>query len=55
MDLRLLLTSLEAIERVCTQEKAKSESSEKAANKKQEWQEATWYQIYGQSPQESPL
>jgi hypothetical protein len=32
MDMRLLLTSLEAIECVCTQEKAKSESSEKASH-----------------------
>jgi hypothetical protein len=33
MDLRLLLTSLEAIEHICTQEKAKTESSEKASHK----------------------
>ncbi len=33
MDLHLLLMSLEASEHVCTQEKAKSESSEKASNK----------------------
>jgi hypothetical protein len=33
MDLRSLLTSLEAIERVCTHEKAKSESSKKASHK----------------------
>jgi hypothetical protein len=33
MDLRLLLMSLEAIERVCTHEKAKLESSEKASHK----------------------
>ncbi len=33
IDMRLLLTSLEAIERICTQEKAKSESSKKASHK----------------------
>ncbi len=33
MDMRLLLTSLEAIERVCTYEKGKSESSEKSSHK----------------------
>jgi hypothetical protein len=33
MDLRSLLTSLEAIECVCTQEKAETESSKKASNK----------------------
>jgi hypothetical protein len=33
MDLRLLLTSLEAIERICTHEKAKSGSSEKASHR----------------------
>jgi hypothetical protein len=33
MDLHLLLTSFEAIERICTHEKAKSESSEKASHK----------------------
>jgi hypothetical protein len=33
MDLRLLLTSLEAIEHMCTQEKAKPESSKKASHK----------------------
>jgi hypothetical protein len=33
MNLCLLLTSLEAFERVCTQEKAKSESSRKTSNK----------------------
>jgi hypothetical protein len=33
MDLRLLLTSLEAIERICSQEKAKLESSKKASHK----------------------
>jgi hypothetical protein len=33
MDLRLLLTSLEAIERVCTHEKAKFEFSKKASHK----------------------
>jgi hypothetical protein len=33
MDMRLLLTSLEAIERVCTYEKGKSESSKKSSHK----------------------
>ncbi len=33
MDLRLLLTLLEAIERVCTHKKAKLESSKKASHK----------------------
>jgi hypothetical protein len=33
MNLRLLLTSLEAIEHVCSQEKAKTESSKKASTK----------------------
>ena len=33
MDMRLLLTLLEAIERICTYEKAKPESSEKASNR----------------------
>jgi hypothetical protein len=33
MDLHLLFTSLEAIERVCTHEKAKLESSKKASHK----------------------
>ncbi len=33
MDMRLLLTSLEAIERVCTYEKGESESSEKSSHK----------------------
>jgi hypothetical protein len=33
MDMRSLLTSLEAIERVCTYEKGKSESSEKSSHK----------------------
>jgi hypothetical protein len=33
LDLCLLLTSLEAIESVCTQEKAKTESSKKASNR----------------------
>ncbi len=33
MDMRSLLTSLEAIERVCTHEKAKLESSKKASHK----------------------
>ncbi len=33
MDMRLLLTSLEAIERVCTYKKGKSESSEKSSHK----------------------
>jgi hypothetical protein len=33
MDLHSLLTSLEAIECVCTQEKAKTESSKKASHK----------------------
>ncbi len=33
MNLRLLLRSLEAIERICTQEKAKTESCEKASTK----------------------
>ena len=33
MDLHLLLTSLEAIERACTREKTKSESSTKASHK----------------------
>ena len=33
MDMRLLLTSLEAIKHVCTHEKTKFESSKKASNK----------------------
>jgi hypothetical protein len=33
MDMHLLLTSLEAIEHVCTYKKGKSESSEKSSNK----------------------
>jgi hypothetical protein len=33
MDMRLLLTSLELIERVCTYEKGKSESSKKSSHK----------------------
>ncbi len=33
MDMRLLLTSLEAIEHVCTYKKAKSEFSQKASHK----------------------
>ncbi len=33
MDVRLLLTLLEAIKRVCTYEKGKSESSEKSSKK----------------------
>jgi hypothetical protein len=33
MDVRLLLTLLEAIERICTYKKVKPESSEKASNK----------------------
>jgi hypothetical protein len=33
MDMRLLLSSLEAIERICTYEKGKSESSEKSSHK----------------------
>jgi hypothetical protein len=33
MDMRLLLTSLEAIECICTYEKGKSESSEKSSHK----------------------
>jgi hypothetical protein len=33
MDMRLLLTSLEAIKRICTYEKGKSESSEKSSHK----------------------
>jgi hypothetical protein len=33
MDMRLLLTSLEAIERVCTYKKDKSESSKKSSHK----------------------
>jgi hypothetical protein len=33
MDMRLLLISLEAIKRVCTYEKGKSESSEKSSHK----------------------
>jgi hypothetical protein len=37
MDMRLLLTSLEAIERICTYQMAKPESSEKASNKGKKW------------------
>ena len=33
MDMRLLLTSLEAIKRVCTYKKGKSESSKKSSHK----------------------
>ncbi len=33
MDMRLLLTSLEAIKRICTYEKGKSESSKKSSHK----------------------
>jgi hypothetical protein len=36
MDMRLLLTSLEAIERVCTYERGKSESSKKPSHKSKE-------------------
>ncbi len=52
MDLHLLLMALEAIEHVCTLEKAKSESSNKASHKGRS-EKATWYWIYHQSPQES--
>jgi hypothetical protein len=52
MDMRLLLTSLEAIECVCTYEKAKPESSEKASHKDKKMEEMSWYQIYGQGSHE---
>ncbi len=48
MGMRLLLTLLEAIERVCTYKKGKPESSKKSSHK-------IWYQFYGQGSQESPL
>ncbi len=54
-DLCLLLTLLEAIERICTHEKAKLESSAKASHKGKERLEASWYQVYGQGSQESLL
>jgi hypothetical protein len=46
MDLRLLLTSLEAIERVCTYEKGKSdtfEKSDKSSNKGEKGKKTPWY------------
>ncbi len=58
MDLRLLLTSLEAIERVCTYEKGKSdtfEKSDKSSNKGEKGKKTPWYWFYGQGSQESPL
>jgi hypothetical protein len=55
MDMRLLLTSLEAIKRVCTYKKAKPESLEKASNKGEKGKKTSRYQFYIQGYQESPL
>jgi hypothetical protein len=44
MDMRSLLTSLEAIERICTYKKGKLESSEKSSYKERE--ETPWYRGY---------
>ena len=54
MDMRSLLTLLEAIECICTYEKGKSESSEKSSHKS-EREEVPWYQFHGQGSQESLL
>jgi hypothetical protein len=58
MDMRLLLTSFEAIKRVCTYEKGKLENfekSNKSSNKRREREETPWYQFYGPGSQESQL
>jgi hypothetical protein len=58
MDMRLLLTFLEAIERACTYEKGKLdtfEKSNKSSNKGEKKEETPWYQFYGPGSQESPL
>jgi hypothetical protein len=55
MDMCLLLTLLEAIKRVCTNKKGKSESSEKSSHKSKKGKKKPWYQGYGQGAQESLL
>jgi hypothetical protein len=58
MDMRSLLTSLEAIECVCTYEKGKSdtfEKSDKSSNKGEKGKKTPWYQFYGPGSQERML
>jgi hypothetical protein len=58
MDMRLLLTSLEAIEHVCPYEKGKLdnfEKSNKSSNKSEKGRKEPWYRFYSPSSQESPL
>jgi hypothetical protein len=55
MDMHLLLTSLEAIKRVCAHKKAELEFSKKASHKCQKGQRRSLYPVYGQGSQESLL
>ncbi len=58
MDMRLLLTSLEAIEHVCTHEKGKpdnNEKSNKSSYKGKKKEKASWCRFYGPGSQESPI
>jgi hypothetical protein len=55
MNMRLLLTSLEAIKRICTYEKGKLDSSEKSSHKSEKGKKHPWYQFHGQGSQESLL
>jgi hypothetical protein len=55
MDMRLLLTLLEAIKRICTYKKGKLESSDKSSKKDEKREEAPWYRFHSKGPQESLL
>ena len=58
MDMHSLLTSLEAIERVCTHEKGKldnHEKSDKSSYKGKKGKKTARYQFYGPGSQESPI
>jgi hypothetical protein len=58
MDMRLLLTLLEAIECICTYEKGKLDTFEKiqqVLQLVQEREETPWYRFYGPCSQESLL
>ncbi len=53
MDLRLLLTTLAAIERISTHEKAKLESSEKASHKGKKGKKRPGTKSTARAPKES--
>jgi hypothetical protein len=55
IDLHLLLTSLEAIEHACTQDKAKMESSAKASHKGKMGRSNLVPNLWPESPRKSPL